>query len=169
MYGLVGFVGFPGYFFLGAYLYELAQTQTQTQTQTLPRWTLANISVFLTASAFTMLATYQSSVSLGKPSGIYYGYLSFFVLLASAVVFNLLIQVKITNAKLGGGVRLIAQTSLGIYCVHVFIIIVVNKLGLSGATSSPWWSIPVTAIAVFSLSFFVIFAMRQVKLLRHVC
>jgi surface polysaccharide O-acyltransferase-like enzyme len=161
-YALGSFSGLVGYLFLGAYLYDSNNNAPSRV------WYLANIILFFIFSTLTMLATFWYSKQLGVPNEKFYSYLSPYVLLSAICAFNILYNFGLRLERYEGIIRSLSKCTLGIYCVHVFVIDRVQFfIGLSGATSSPWWSIPATATVVLAISLAVVLLMRMFGPLRY--
>lgn len=159
--------GFSGYFVLGLLLGNLNITK---------RMSIAAGVSYLVSVAFTALATYHITVKSGGIfSEYFYGWLSPNVIIASASAF---ILVKywvpkskfLLNERVSAVIGAISAASLGIYLVHVIFFELLQK-GRFGVTISslqghPILSIPLTTMAVFSLSYLVVAILKKLPVLR---
>jgi surface polysaccharide O-acyltransferase-like enzyme len=146
--------GFAGYLVLGAYA---AESKCGAKT---------GLFMFISASLCTMAGTFFVSSYLGKPSELFFDYLSPFVVVAAYGLFVVFMAMKPgPPSKL---VSVIGECTLGIYGLHIFIIDpVFEKNGFSAASGNPWLTIPLVSVCVFLLSFAVIYLLRLVRPLRY--
>lgn len=161
-YELFSFMGFAGYAFLGAYVYEQIQ-------QDGPGNPWVNLGGFAITGALTAAATHTLSMQQGEPSQIFYSYVSPLVVLAGIFAFRLLLAL---GGRLVRHSKLLAEVSgctLGLYCLHVFVMnrasIVYGPL-IEGHSLA--WLIPVLAVAVFVLTLLPIYLIRLLKPVRTV-
>ncbi|MDS1142455.1 acyltransferase family protein [Pusillimonas sp. SM2304] len=159
VYGFDSFFGLIGYLFLGAYVHEVYVQHPEKR-----KYWFANVGFFLLFSVLTMVATYAYSKQTGAPDTLFYDYLSPFVLASSVCAFNILYGLGTKAGEYAGPVNRIAACTLGIYCVHIFVLgLVGDATDLMGDSTSSWWSIPVTAVCVFVLSLGLIMTLRRVR------
>jgi surface polysaccharide O-acyltransferase-like enzyme len=153
VYHLSYFSGYVGYILLGAYLSQLK-----------PHFKLG-VSTFFIASGMTMLASYVLSRHFGKPCEFFFVYLSPLVVVAAGGLFFAVMSIKAgTPSKM---LTILADCSLGIYGLHVFIIDpVFSSYGISTSVINSWLAIPVVSLGVFTFSFVVIYLLRLIKPLR---
>ena len=154
-YHLAYFGGYVGYLMLGAFIAEGTPGKA------------AGIGIFLAASAATMATNFLLSRHFGKSCEFFMVYLSPFVVAAAYGLFS-----AFSAMKAGPPSRLLsmlADCSLGIYGLHVFVIdpVFMNN-GLVVTRGNPWLVIPFIAVGVFLASLAVIFTVRLVKPARHV-
>lgn len=162
-YYLQPFFGLFGYLFLGAYLFDKINEKYSTN------WSLINYFSFILFSVLTMIATFLYSKKIGLPNETFYEFLSPFVLISAICAFNILYSIGLKLEKHSFMINAISRCTMGIYCIHVFIIDRISVLtGLPGVTNSPWWSIPVTTFFVFVTSLTIIVFMRMIKPLQYV-
>ncbi|WP_258911416.1 acyltransferase [Pseudomonas putida] len=161
-YELFSFMGFAGYAFLGAYVYEQIQQHG-------PGNPWVNLGGFAITGALTAAATHTLSMQQGEPSQIFYSYVSPLVVLAGIFAFRLLLAL---GGRLVRHSKLLAELSgctLGLYCLHVFVM---NRASIFYGPliegHSLAWLIPVLAVAVFVLTLLPIYLIRLLKPVRAV-
>ncbi len=154
--------GYIGYLVLGYQLSKIDITKN-----------LFYISVFFIATIVTALGTYYLSESSNKFIDFFYGYLSISTLIQAIAYFivikyiveNLFYRYK-TFSKI---VTTISITSLGIYLIHPFYMIVLEKMGITVLKSNPLIIIPTVAILTFILSFVTIFFLQKTSIGKLIC
>ncbi|NTW74985.1 MAG: acyltransferase family protein [Chlorobiaceae bacterium] len=149
------FAGLVGYLILGAYA---AQGNVSTK---------AGWALFAAASCCTMTCTWLVSRWLGKPSELFFDYLSPFVIAAAYGLFIAFMDTKAgTPSRL---VTAISDCTLGIYGLHVFVIDpLFGRNGLSIANGNPWLTVPLVSLGVFLATFGIVYLLRLVRPLRYV-
>lgn len=157
VYGVGPFFGLVGYLFLGAYLHECYQQQQDRR-----KYVLGSAGLFAVFAALTMGATYAYSLYAGKPDPLFYDYLSPFVLVSSVCAFNVLYGLGARAATFAGPLKQASACTLGVYCIHIFILHRVDD-ATEIMTGSAWWSIPLMAVCVFLLSMAAIMVMRRFR------
>ncbi|RCL29147.1 hypothetical protein C6A77_03575 [Pseudomonas sp. AFG_SD02_1510_Pfu_092] len=157
---LFSFMGFAGYAFLGAYVFEHIRLYG-------PGNALLNLGGFLIAGVLTATATHYLSVQQGLPSQVFYSYVSPLVVLAAICAFRLLLAL---GGQLVQHSKLLAELSgctLGLYCLHVFMM---NRASIYYGPliegHSLAWLIPLLAVGVFVLTLLPIYLARLIKPLR---
>lgn len=170
-YELGAFFGLLGYLFLGAYVHKAFSRQVRKSAY----WWLS-LFLFVLFSVLTMVATWLYSLHRGHPDPLFYDYLSPFVIAAAVCAFNVLYG---AGFKANRAARLseqswsvlnqLAASTLGIYCVHIFVLDVLrNHTGLMQGNGSAWWAIPLAAVAVFAVTWALVSVLRTLRPLRHV-
>jgi len=163
-YELHSFFGLAGYLFLGAYVHDRYHEQANKA-----RYWLVNAALFLVFSVLTMAATFAYSRKVGAPDGLFYEYLSPLVMASSVCAFNVLFGLGRRFAGHSSPVQQISACTLGIYCIHIFVMErFEHATGLLSAGASQWWAIPATAVCVFGLSLASIMLLRRMRPFRHV-
>ena len=155
VYNLSYFGGYIGYFFLGAIFYEKKVSQK------------LGVALFAMASAGTVVATSVISNQFKTPCEFFYVYLSPLVVMAACGLF-----IAFMGMREGTPSRLtstLADCSLGIYCIHAFVINPLFLRYITASISANYWfaTLPI-AIAVFVVSFTLIFLGRKVGFGRYV-
>jgi len=155
--------GYAGYMILG---YVLGQ------------WTLSTRGIWVTAiifliAAFTVFAgTNYLTVQAVSFDGFLYNYLGFPAIIMSASLFLLFKSLgKLFDEKNMLFVRQLAGATFGIYLVHVFVQEGLRK-GWLGFRLYPWmgpsiYMIPLTGLAVFGISFVIVFVMKKIPALKY--
>lgn len=154
-YGLAPFVGLFGYMFAGAYIFE------RTGRPNAKPKMLSSVILFLGSCAFTAIATYWYSVRRDVPNELFYQYLAPGVLVSTLAAFQFF--AGLTNSeRLAKWIKPISDGSLGIYCLH--LLLVINLLEWTGGmavTISPWLMVPIRSIIVIVASTAIIYVFRK--------
>ncbi len=154
--------GYLGYFLLGYWLAEVRLTSRG-------RWLTALGA--LAAVLATFWGTAWLSASSETIDAFFYSYFSLPTILAAICGFLLF---KDLGERLGrraaGWLRPLAASSFGVYLVHILVIDLLRH-GLLGVRLYSWmgnplWFIPLTALAVFLLSFLVFSLLRALPVVR---
>ena len=163
-YELGSFFGLVGYLFLGAYVFENYRQKIEKG----QNWA-ANVGLFMVFSVLTMTATFAYSVHENAPDPLFYDYLSPFVMGAAVCAFNVLYGLGARFGPRSAGLKTISACTLGIYCIHIFVMNRVQAwIGLPDSGASSWWSIPVMASFIFLISLGVILFLRRFRPFLHV-
>lgn len=153
--------GYVGYFVMG---YLLAEVQLDSRGKTL---SALGCIIGITAIYF---GTNVLSAQAGPIDSFLYSYFSVPTVLASICGFLLL---KDLGCKLGNTasiVRAVSAASFGIYLIHIFVVELLRK-GSLGIQLYSWmapsvYMIPLTAMAVYFLSFVIVFFMRKIPIIK---
>jgi surface polysaccharide O-acyltransferase-like enzyme len=155
--------GYIGYFMLG---YLLADLQLDR------RGRILSIVGIILAVAVTFFGTTMLSAKAGPVDAYFYSYFSPPTVLATICGFFLLKDLGQNLGKVGGLVRTLSGTSFGIFLIHIFVVELVRKgnLGfrLYGWMGPSVYMIPLTALAVFFVSFLIVFVLRKIPVLKMV-
>lgn len=154
-YHLSYFGGYIGYLLLGAYV---AAGRGSIRT---------GLSIFATCSAGTMVLTYYLSKQLGSPCEFFYIYLSPLVVGAAYGLYMAFMGMKpgLPSRWVTG----VSECTLGIYCIHIFMIDPIFKArGISATVGNPWITSLTTAVCVFVASLVVIYIARLFKPVRYI-
>jgi surface polysaccharide O-acyltransferase-like enzyme len=163
-YGLDSFFGLVGYLFLGAYLHEVWLRHEERA-----RYWWWNAALFLIFSASTMLATYMWSAYRGGPDALFYDYLSPLVIASSACAFTVLCGLGAKAGDFAGPLKRVSACTLGVYCLHVFVLDALGPLtGLGDNGGWAWIGIPVTAVSVFCVTLAAVWLLRRFRPFIHV-
>ncbi|MCI5137194.1 MAG: hypothetical protein D3922_01985 [Candidatus Electrothrix sp. AR1] len=161
--------GFSGYLVLGLLLGKI----TITKRIAIVAGILSLACVIVTVIG-TQLLTVRNE---GTFSGYFYGYLSPNVVVLSAATFLLIkysvIKVRVLSSEwFLSIIRSISSASLGIYLIHVVFryLLMKGDLGftLNGFQGHPIFSIPLTAVTIFFLSYVSIYILRQIPVLKKI-
>lgn len=153
-YAAYFFVGYLGYLMLGAYLFEVRH-----------RFAIG-VSLVILGVGGTICLTYFISLYLGRPSEMFYTYLSPLVIAAASGVFILFLSLKSGPAV--PWLREISDCTIGIYCLHAFIVDRIQVFANFAISQNPWLGIPFIASLVFILSLACIFIFRRISVFRYV-
>ncbi|TMM46322.1 acyltransferase [Colwellia ponticola] len=159
--------GFIGYFVLG---FLLGKKEVSTKVF------IISCILYLSLVSVTVIGTYYLTMkNEGVFSGYLYSYLAPNTVLAAGSCF-ILIKYLAINSKLfqmisiSKIIKIISSCSFGIYLVHpVFLYLFKNgDLGfqLSAFSGDPLLYIPLTSFFVFTLSFFIIFIIKKIPVLK---
>lgn len=148
--------GYWGYAVLGAFLGTLSS-----------RYRFLGIALYVTGSGFTILTAYYFSAQKGTPAAPFMEHITISTALAAAGIFLLL-----KDAKIRMGKKLILQLSgcsFGIYLVHILILEQIQRVTPEWFYDlSPWIFMPLLAVAVFAVSFAIIYPLKKIKYLRAI-
>ena len=160
VYGMDSFFGLFGYLFLGAYLHE---AHGRSSYKSWYGW--AHAGFFVLFSTLTMVATFVYSRHEGAPDPLFYDYLSPLVMASSVSAFLVLYDLGARKVgEYSPQIKTMAAATLGIYCIHIFVLDVVQAIiAQSNFSASPWWSIPASAAVVFSVSMLLVTALRNFR------
>lgn len=154
-YHLTYFGGYIGYLLLGAYIADSRGS------------IMAGLAIFFSCSAATMAVTYLWSRHLGGPCEFFYIYLSPLVVGASYGLYTAFMGMK--PGVPSRWVVAISDCTLGIYCIHIFMIDPIFKVhAISATIGNPWVTSLTTSIGVFTASFLLIYILQLIKPLRYI-
>lgn len=170
-YELGAFFGLMGYLFLGAYVHSTFERWLRQ-----PSYWWCSAVLFIVFSVATMVATWLYSVRQGQPDPLFYDYLSPFVIAAAVCAFNVLYGLGFKADKYArlssqswSVLNQLAASTLGIYCVHIFVLDVFKRhTGLLNGNGSAWWAIPFGAVVVFVVTWALVSVLRTLRPLRYV-
>jgi len=153
--------GYVGYFVMG---YLLADVKLSG------RGRLFSALGCITAIAVTYFGTNILSAQASPIDAFLYSYFSLPTVLASICGFLLLKDLGSNLGKSVKIIRMVSATSFGIYLIHIFVVELLRK-GDLGFRLYSWmapsvYMIPLTALAVFVLSFTIIFIMQKIPVLK---
>jgi len=157
-------MGFMPYFILGYLLGELKLSRFWLILSTI----LWAVSTFITAAGTIFLTT-----QTGQYQDTFFGYLSMNVILASATGFILLIWLsKFTSPRISALVKLISPTCFGIYLIHIIVLEVLSgwipRIRINASMGNPLWSVPLTAVVIFILSFVAVYLLRKIPFVKWI-
>lgn len=161
-FNLTYFSGFIGYLILGYYL----SIKKLNECKNINYFSLF---LFLIGNAITIYGTYLLSSNKGHFVGDLYRYLTLNVLMSSVGIFVFFKQVNTTNNKTIALISsLISRFSFGIYLVHVLVLMLLNKIGMSGNFINPVIGIPVTTIICLIISVFIINVLDKLSFSKYI-
>jgi surface polysaccharide O-acyltransferase-like enzyme len=149
------FTGYIGYPVLGYYLSNKVWDK---------KVKLRTISIVLIVIGILITAhgTYFGSKETGKFYEGFYGYLTPNVLLIAVGVFLFFKNTSITKSPLLSLIRFICKYSYGIYLVHILILTLLNRIGISNILIHPIIAIPATALLCLMFSSGVIYCINKI-------
>jgi len=153
--------GYVGYFVMGYWLASVKLSR---------RGRIISLIGIVAAVVLIIFGTNFLSANAGSADFYFYSYFSPATVLASICGYLLL---KDLGQNLGGAgkmIRAVSTTSFGIYLIHIFVIGLLRK-GTFGFRIYSWmgpsvYMIPFTALAVFIISFFIVFTLRKIPFLK---
>jgi surface polysaccharide O-acyltransferase-like enzyme len=153
--------GYVGYFVMG---YLLADVTLDRRGRV-----LSALGVII-AITVTYFGTNLLSAQAGPIDAYFYSYFSPPTVLASICGYLLLKDLGSNLGRLGGFVRTVSATSFGIFLIHIFVIELLRS-GNLGFRLYSWmapsvYMIPLTALAVFILSFVIVYVWRKIPVLK---
>jgi surface polysaccharide O-acyltransferase-like enzyme len=169
-----------GYFLLG---YMLKEVRARTALQ----WLLL-VLAFAGGALVTILGTYVMSWNRGEFHAFFYKYFSITVVAMTLALFLIVKSIFDTRVEIGADgverirmnsprpVRRIGQSIFGLYLIHALVLELLRdgRLGLTidhtsalGVDLSPAIGIPIFALSIFGISLALVYAIRQVPLLRN--
>lgn len=162
LFQLTTIFGYIGFFFIGAWIKDHPSRKDRLTAFTA-------FALYVLLSVLTMYLTRKFSIESGKPTGVFYSYISPYVILAAASLFycftSLEFSGKFTEAMANG----FAKFSLGVYCIHpIFIWPLAKYLRVGGDVQPTEIYIGLTCLIVFTASCVVSFLASKVPLLKRV-
>lgn len=153
----LGFTRYLVYTLLGWFLYEYRLIGKK----------LALLGV-LAASIVLLYAwiNRQYSIGVGEPSTLYYDYMSPAMILLSAFVFSLCLQVEKLPRKLCPLVEELSACTLGIYLVHPLFISALKSLHLDFTQFNTFLFFPACYISFVLLSLLTSFVLRRIPIVK---
>ena len=153
--------GYVGYFMMG---YLLAEVQLDN------RGRLLSALGCVIGIAVTYFGTQMLSAQADPIDAFLYSYFSLPTVLASICGYLLLKNLGSNLGRVSEMIRAVSATSFGIYLIHIFVVEFLRR-GDLGFRLYSWmapsvYMIPLTALAVFVLSFTIVFVMRKIPVLK---
>ena len=149
-------LGYTGYFILGYYLNLVNLTKRKSVIIY-----LGGILGFLLTIVLQVILVLKTQYR----SGSYYGYLTLNVLLSAVAIFVLFKNLYVFQ-KDSIIIQKLSKYSFGVYLVHVFILDLLENIGLNTMTFNPILSVPLITVLVYSLSVCVVTALHYIPILK---
>ena len=153
--------GYVGYFFAGYYLAHY----------NLKKW--IKVATYLLGVAgliSTIIVTSVESLKKGEHYDLPYQYLTPNVFFMSTAVF-LLVKEKLYSKSVSNLFRRVltefSTYSFGIYLIHVLLIFLVWKTGVTTLFSTPILSVPILTVVIFCSSYICVKGMAQVPIIKR--
>jgi len=161
--------GYVGYLVIGHLLGNMRATRKKFYLSLL---------IFVFTVVVTAVMTYVFTVkNEGVFFGYFYSYLSPNIIIMSVSVF-ISIKYFSENARIFESIlfqkliRSLSSASLGIYLIHTMVLFVLKKgdfgISLSSFSYSAIYAVPITAITTFSLSFFIIYFIKKIPIIKQI-
>ena len=153
--------GYVGYFFAGYYLahYDLK------------KWMKIGIYLLgLVGLMITIVITSSESLKLGKHYDIPYEYLTpnvFFMSIAAFLLAKERLNPKNVKTQFKRVLSELSTYSFGIYLIHVLIIFLIWKTGVTTLFTTPILSIPLLTLLIFCISYICVKAMAQLPFIKR--
>ncbi|EHO0032748.1 acyltransferase family protein [Escherichia coli] len=147
-YNLSMFSNMTGYLLLGSFIATIKRSE---------KLIISSLFFYVIASIFTALMTYKYSNELGKPNELFYSYLAPQTIISSACLFYYMLNAKFSETMSRICV-FISSFSLGIYCVHIFVLEQVSSV-----MSNEQYSIKVLVSTLFITTVLSVFASYILK------
>ena len=170
LYNVREFASYMGFMVLGALLFE----ERNNYINKCPRAEIFLL-LFAVVGLLTAAVTYAVSMKLSEPCGIFYSYRAPLVITASFLYFIYALRIKFdSNSILLRCVSVISQYSLGIYCVHAFVLYAATKSILpriQGVLTNFWktsLAILAMSISVLLISLAISMLFKRIPLLKKV-
>jgi surface polysaccharide O-acyltransferase-like enzyme len=164
---LFAVTGWIGYFLLG---YHVLATRVRTTRL---------CALFLAGFLWTILGTYAATAHIGGQTGFFFlDYLSATVILASASLFMLLLKVSPSGiearfSRTNKLIRLIGQSTLTIYLLHVMVLEALQKgyfgFQISVNTMTPLIEIPLITLVTLFISLGLTYLLHRIPLVKKIC
>jgi surface polysaccharide O-acyltransferase-like enzyme len=146
------FSGFLGYPILG-YLLTIKFIDNKTK--------LYPLLLFIIGISITIFGTYLLTKNKGQFYGGFYSYVSPNVIIASTGVFLFFRHSNFRSKCFTNLIKFISKYSYGIYLAHVFVLILLSKIGISWSFINPIIGIPLTTISCLSISSIIIYIINK--------
>lgn len=119
-------------------------------------------------TAVTITGTYFYTKRNGYFTEDFYSYLTPNVIIASIGAFLFIKQLTIDNKTLTRLLFFISKYSYGIFLSHIFVIILLSKVGISWSFITPMIGVPITAILCLLLSLAITFILSKIPYGRYI-
>ncbi len=148
------FSGYIGFIVLGYYLSIISPVKRRYAAL-----------CFLLGSAITIYGTHYYSVLGNTFTHAFYDYLKPNVILSAIGLFLLFKGVSIPYKWIHRAFLSISKHSYGIYLIHILVLQKITAAGVYWDMYSPIVMIPFITALVFTISFFIIFILKKIKLI----
>ena len=164
LYHLREFIGGIWYFVLGAFIFDQRGSAFMKRVRA-SAWLLC----FFACGLVTALATYLLSAAVNVHSEVFYPYRAPLVALSAGFFFAFALRTDCAKWRVFPAIRLISACSLGIYCIHAFLL---DYLPLDWTVTVTggrvWLTIPLKMATVFIVSTAASFILRKIPYVRKI-
>lgn len=150
----INYAIYSGYMVLGYYLYNFVYVSRNIR---LSAWILYLVTVIIAACM-----VYISSKTAGKLNLSIYHYYSLNSIIQSVAIFIAFKETQIPNKTLAAARNVISDYSYGIYLIHIMILGLLYRQGISWRLTSPIVSIPLVVLLTILISMAIIFLLRKI-------
>lgn len=127
---------------------------------------------YITSAILIAFLTWSYSLYVQKPHEMFYVYHSPLVVLGAIGIFAALIfigQSFITERCVVYKFLIFqGKASFGIYLVHILVVMIFNRFGVSFMFINPWFGIPVMVVMIFLISLVIVRLIQGVPVLRMI-
>lgn len=132
--------------------------------------------VWVISTIFTGIATHLFSKNIGSFSYFFYDYLSLNGIIQVAAGFISLRWLSestlLSKEQVRFAIQKLVPASFGIYLIHMIVLEVLDKrnpwMPINVDIGNPIWSIPFVTILIFSISFFIVYVMKKIPILKNI-
>ncbi|MHA0930000.1 acyltransferase [Enterobacter ludwigii] len=162
LFQLTSIYGYIGFFFVGAMIKDYPQQKGFV-------WSILFLTAYISCSYLTMHFTKEVSMANGKPTQLFYSYLSPFVIAASVCLFYFITTLKFKWPFFERIGSVFSSIALGVYCIHtIFIGVLAKEFHIGGDVNPQWLYIAFTVASTFALSCICSFLLSRIPYLRKV-
>lgn len=156
--GIAVVSGYVGYFILGHYLdrYPLQR-----------KYRIGLYVLGIGSLLFTIGATYLESVAKGACEEIYLNYLTPNVFFMSAAVYTAMSKIQCAKGVLDRGMKQIADSSFGIYGVHMLFVFFFWNAGIDTFRMPGIISVPLLSAVILMISLFTVKGLKRIPGIRR--
>lgn len=151
---IINYMIYSGYMVLGYYLCNFVYVSRNIR---LSAWILYLVTVIIAAGM-----AYFSSKTTGKLNLSIYHYYSINSIIQSVAIFLAFKETKTPNKILATARDITSDYSYGIYLIHIMILGLLYRQGISWRFASPIVSIPLVVLLTMLISMAIIFLLRKI-------
>ncbi|HBA3815006.1 TPA: acyltransferase family protein, partial [Escherichia coli] len=160
LYGLNSISGYVGYIFIGRLIFDL---KPMTGVAVAAIWITFVISTYLT---WFLTVTYTNMS--GKFNGMFYSYLSPFVVVSAVCLFYSILQIRVNSIYLTRFLTCFSSCALGIYCLQSMMINeVAYKLDIRATHHPAALWVPLVVIVTFLLCLAICLILLRVPFIKR--
>ena len=154
--------GYIGLIFIGAWIRDNPLTKRKSLA-------VALLCSYVICSYLTMTLTKDLSTATGKPSQIFYNYLSPFVIIAAVTLFYFFLTLPLEGPFIRKVGEIFSSFALGVYCIHtIFIGVMAKEFHIGGDVTPVEYYTVLTVMYVFVLSCITSFVFSKIPVIKRV-